>query len=108
MEFPTALKLSQEYLINSKGNMDKMCTVGRLILKKKRLKMWICPYAGSTETFEDFWMWLVHFKDVALAHILVYENPLASGRHLCIEAISHYGDFVAKVAELYPEYNVPR
>lgn len=41
MEFPTALKLSQEYLINSKGNMDKMCTVGRLILKKKkRLKIY--------------------------------------------------------------------
>lgn len=50
----------------------------------------------------------VHFKDVALAHILVYENTSATGRHLCLEAISHYGDFVAKVAELYPEYNVPR
>lgn len=50
----------------------------------------------------------VHFKDVALAHILVYENASAKGRHLCVEAISHYGDFVAKVAELYPEYNLPR
>ncbi|XP_027329678.1 cinnamoyl-CoA reductase 1-like [Abrus precatorius] len=63
---------------------------------------------GCTETFEDFFMGLVHFKDVALAHILVYENKVAAGRHLCAEAISHYGDFVAKVAELYPEYNVPR
>lgn len=50
----------------------------------------------------------VHFKDVALAHILVYENKSATGRHLCVEAISHYGDVVAKVAELYPEYKVPR
>ncbi|EEF35786.1 cinnamoyl-CoA reductase, putative [Ricinus communis] len=50
----------------------------------------------------------VHFKDVAMAHIMVYENPSASGRHLCVEAISHYGDFVAKVVELYPEYKVPR
>ncbi|KAM1951040.1 hypothetical protein ACFX15_005693 [Malus domestica] len=48
----------------------------------------------------------VHFKDVALAHILVYENKSATGRHLCVEAISRYGDFVAKVAELYPEYKV--
>ncbi|TXG74431.1 hypothetical protein EZV62_003010 [Acer yangbiense] len=63
---------------------------------------------GCTETYEDIWMGSVHFKDVALAHILVYENPSASGRHLSVEAISHYGDFVAKVAELYPEYNVPR
>ncbi|KAK0605631.1 hypothetical protein LWI29_029117 [Acer saccharum] len=63
---------------------------------------------GCTETYEDIWMGSVHFKDVALAHILVYENPSASGRHVCVEAIAHYGDFVAKVAELYPEYNVPR
>ncbi|KAG6629041.1 cinnamoyl-CoA reductase 1 [Carya illinoinensis] len=63
---------------------------------------------GCTETYENFFMGSVHFKDVALAHILVYENKSASGRHLCVEAISHYGDFVAKVAEIYPEYEVPR
>lgn len=63
---------------------------------------------GCAETFEDYFMGLVHFKDVALAHILVYENKEASGRHVCVETISHYGDFVAKVAELYPEYSVPR
>ncbi|XP_054798510.1 cinnamoyl-CoA reductase CAD2-like [Prosopis cineraria] len=63
---------------------------------------------GCTDTYEHFFMGSVHFKDVALAHILVYENKAASGRHLCVEAISHYGDFAAKVAELYPEYNLPR
>ncbi|KAJ6409356.1 hypothetical protein OIU84_008949 [Salix udensis] len=63
---------------------------------------------GCTETYQDFFMGSVHFKDVALAHIIVYENPSATGRHLCVEAISHYGDFVAKVAELYPEYKIPR
>lgn len=63
---------------------------------------------GCTATYEDFFMGLVHVKDVALAHILVYENNSAKGRHMCVEAITHYGDFAAKVAELYPEYNVPR
>ncbi|RZC91937.1 hypothetical protein C5167_021649 [Papaver somniferum] len=63
---------------------------------------------GCTEEYENFYMGPVHVKDVALAHILLYENPAASGRHLCVEAIRHYGDFAAKVAELYPEYNVPR
>lgn len=62
---------------------------------------------GCTEVYEDFFMGSVHVKDVALAHILVYENTSASGRHLCVEAISHYGDFAAKVAELCPEYKVP-
>ncbi|KAB1202252.1 Cinnamoyl-CoA reductase 1 [Morella rubra] len=63
---------------------------------------------GCTDTYENFFMGSVHFKDVALAHLLVYENKAATGRHLCVEAISHYGDFAAKVAELYPEFKVPR
>ncbi|MCL7051702.1 hypothetical protein MKW94_028174 [Papaver nudicaule] len=63
---------------------------------------------GCTEEYENFYMGPVHVKDVALAHILLYENTAASGRHLCVEAIRHYGDFAAKVAELYPEYNMPR
>ncbi|XP_059660909.1 cinnamoyl-CoA reductase CAD2-like [Cornus florida] len=63
---------------------------------------------GCTEIYEDAFMGSVHVKDVALAHILVYENTSATGRHLCVEAISHYGDFAAKVAELCPEYKVPR
>ncbi|XP_010685913.2 cinnamoyl-CoA reductase 1 [Beta vulgaris subsp. vulgaris] len=63
---------------------------------------------GCTETYRDLFMGIIHVKDVALAHILVYENKSATGRHLCVEAISHYGDFAAKVAELFPEYKVPR
>ncbi|KAK1354470.1 Cinnamoyl-CoA reductase 1 [Heracleum sosnowskyi] len=34
------------------------------------------------ETYEDLFIGSVHVKDVALAHMLVYENPSASGRHL--------------------------
>ncbi|MQL41219.1 SDR family NAD(P)-dependent oxidoreductase [Escherichia coli] len=63
---------------------------------------------GDTETYEDFFMGMAHFKDIATAHILAFENKKAAGRHLCVESIRHYGDFVAKVAELYPEYNVAK
>ncbi|CAL9163268.1 cinnamoyl-CoA reductase CAD2-like [Musa acuminata AAA Group] len=63
---------------------------------------------GCTDEYPDFYMGSVHVKDVALAHILLYENPSATGRHLCIEAISHWSDFASKVAELYPDYKVPR
>ncbi|KAK1285334.1 Cinnamoyl-CoA reductase 1 [Acorus calamus] len=63
---------------------------------------------GCTDEYEHFYMGPVHVKDVALAHILLYENPSASGRHLCVESIAHYSDFAAKVAELYPEYEIPR
>ncbi|XP_054790564.1 cinnamoyl-CoA reductase 1-like [Prosopis cineraria] len=63
---------------------------------------------GDTETYEDFFMGMAHFKDVAMAHVLAFEKKEASGRHLCVEAIRHYGDFVEKVAELYPDYNVAK
>ncbi|XP_058075102.1 phenylacetaldehyde reductase-like [Magnolia sinica] len=62
---------------------------------------------GSNEPYENYYMGSVHVKDVALAHILAYEVPSASGRHLCVEGICHFSDFAAKVAELYPEYNIP-
>lgn len=56
----------------------------------------------------DLFMGYVHVKDVALAHILVYENASAAGRYLCVEALSHYDDLAAKMDELYPEYKIPR
>ncbi|WOL06345.1 hypothetical protein Cni_G15077 [Canna indica] len=63
---------------------------------------------GFSEEYADFYMGPVHVKDVALAHILLYENPSAAGRHLCVESIAHWSDFASKVAQLYPEYKVPR
>ncbi|KAH6811061.1 Rossmann-fold superfamily protein [Perilla frutescens var. frutescens] len=72
------------------------------------MQMLLLLLKGCSEHYADVFMGSVHVKDVALAHILVYENTSATGRHLCVEAISHYGDFAAKVAELYPEYNIPK
>lgn len=64
--------------------------------------------AGDTETYEDFFMGMAHFKDIAMAHILAFEKKEASGRHLCVEAIRHYADFVDKLADLFPQYTVVR
>ncbi|KAL5662953.1 hypothetical protein ACJX0J_023061, partial [Zea mays] len=63
---------------------------------------------GCTEEYKDIWMGVVHVEDVALAHLLVFENPSASGRHICAESISHLSDFAAKLAELYPNNKVPK
>lgn len=63
---------------------------------------------GDKATYEDFFMGMAHVKDVAMAHILALENKKAAGRHLCVEAIRHWIDFVDIVANLYPEYNVHR
>ncbi|XP_078162775.1 phenylacetaldehyde reductase-like [Carex rostrata] len=61
---------------------------------------------GCSDEYPDYYMGPVHVEDVALAHILLYENPHASGRHLCVQSIIHWCDFASKVAELYPQYKV--
>ncbi|XP_040378813.1 phenylacetaldehyde reductase [Oryza brachyantha] len=62
---------------------------------------------GCTEEYADYYMGPVHVEDVALAHVLLYENPSASGRHICVQSVVHWSDFACKVAELYPNYKVP-
>lgn len=62
----------------------------------------------GNDFFEGFFMALVHVKDVALAHLLLYENTSAAGRHLCVESLSRYDDFAEKMGKLYPEYKLPR
>ncbi|KAI5062083.1 hypothetical protein GOP47_0022622 [Adiantum capillus-veneris] len=62
--------------------------------------------ASDPQTFS--WIGIVNVKDVAIAHILLFEKPNANGRHLCTIAITHFSDFADKVAQLYPRYNVCR
>ncbi|CAN6573114.1 unnamed protein product [Malus baccata var. baccata] len=51
---------------------------------------------------------IIHIlKDVALAHILVYETPSAGGRYLCAESVLHRGDVVEILAKFFPEYPIP-
>lgn len=62
---------------------------------------------GSAKTYANSIQAYVHVKDVALAHILVYENPSASGRYLCAESVLHRGEVVEILAKFFPEYPIP-
>lgn len=62
---------------------------------------------GSAKTYANSVQAYVHVKDVALAHILVYETPSASGRYLCAESVLHRGDVVEILAKFFPEYPIP-
>lgn len=48
----------------------------------------------------------VSVKDVALAHILAYENPHASGRYIVSQEVVHFEDVVNLLRRLFPEYPV--
>uniref|UniRef100_A0A0D6QST0 cinnamoyl-CoA reductase n=1 Tax=Araucaria cunninghamii TaxID=56994 RepID=A0A0D6QST0_ARACU len=62
---------------------------------------------GSAKTYANLTQAYVDVRDVALAHILVYETPSASGRYLCAESTMHRGELVALLAQLFPQYPLP-
>lgn len=62
---------------------------------------------GSAKTYANSIQAYVHVKDVALAHILLYETPSASGRHICAERVLHRGDVVEILTKFFPEYPIP-
>ncbi|KAI9198905.1 hypothetical protein LWI28_024162 [Acer negundo] len=62
---------------------------------------------GSAKTYANSVQAYVHVMDVALAHILVYEAPEASGRYLCAESVLHRGEVVEILAKFFPEYPIP-
>lgn len=72
------------------------------------MAMFLRLLQGGTEGYQNNHMGCVHVKDVAEGHILLYETPSASGRHLCVEATNHWSDFAEMVAKLYPEYKIHR
>ncbi|KAH9617609.1 hypothetical protein KSS87_015325 [Heliosperma pusillum] len=62
---------------------------------------------GSTKTYANSIQAYVDVRDVALAHILVFENPSANGRFLCAESVLHRGEVCEILAKFFPEYPVP-
>ncbi|TXG46750.1 hypothetical protein EZV62_026044 [Acer yangbiense] len=62
---------------------------------------------GSAKTYANSVQAYVHVRDVALAHILVYEAQEASGRYLCAESVLHRGEVVDILAKFFPEYPIP-
>nr|CAC07424.1 cinnamoyl-CoA reductase [Populus trichocarpa] len=62
---------------------------------------------GSAKTYANSVQAYVHVRDVALAHILVFETPSASGRYLCSESVLHRGEVVEILAKFFPEYPIP-
>ncbi|XP_022153511.1 cinnamoyl-CoA reductase 2-like isoform X2 [Momordica charantia] len=62
---------------------------------------------GSAKTYVNAVQGYVDVKDVAKAHVLVYETPSASGRYICVESMLHRGELVDILAKYFPEYPLP-
>jgi len=42
----------------------------------------------------------VDVRDVAIAHVLAYENASANGRYLLVERVIHYSDVVKMISHM--------
>ena len=62
---------------------------------------------GSVKTYADAVQAYVHVRDVADAHVRVFEAPGAAGRYLCADAVLHREDVVRTLRKFFPEYPVP-
>ncbi|NP_001234830.1 phenylacetaldehyde reductase [Solanum lycopersicum] len=67
----------------------------------------ILQLLNGSETYPNSTFGWVNVKDVALAHILAFENPSANGRYLMVESVAHYSEIVKILRELYPTLKLP-
>ncbi|KAH9309239.1 hypothetical protein KI387_037150, partial [Taxus chinensis] len=62
---------------------------------------------GSAKTYANLTQAYVDVRDVAEAHILVYERPSACGRYLCAETNMHRSQLVQMLSDMFPQYPSP-
>jgi nucleoside-diphosphate-sugar epimerase len=65
-------------------------------------------YPGQKLDMEPYYIGCVDVRDVAQSLLVLYENPSAQGRHLCLESTERLVDFIDKLANLYPEFPLHR
>ncbi|KAL3620357.1 hypothetical protein CASFOL_035269 [Castilleja foliolosa] len=62
---------------------------------------------NGAETYPNATFGWVNVKDVAMAHVLGFENPLASGRYLMVQSVAHFSELVDILRGLYPSLRLP-
>ncbi|KAL5211956.1 hypothetical protein ABZP36_022803 [Zizania latifolia] len=61
---------------------------------------------GTVATYPNAVAAYADVRDVARAHVLVYECPHARGRYLCIGTVLHRAQFLKMLKDLFPNYPV--
>ena len=61
----------------------------------------------GSSTFPNATFGWVNVQDVAMAHVLAFELPSASGRYCLVERVVHYSEILKIIHELYPSFQLP-
>ncbi|KAF8775442.1 hypothetical protein HU200_004865 [Digitaria exilis] len=72
------------------------------------LQLLLLILRGGRLDMDGYQIGCVDVRDVACSLIVLYENPSAQGRHLCLESIERMVDLTNRLAELYPDLPVNR
>lgn len=64
-------------------------------------------YFAGAQTFPNTCFRFVDVRDVALAHILAFENPSAGGRYCIVGQVVHCHDALQILRNLYPTLQLP-
>ncbi|TVU22712.1 hypothetical protein EJB05_32429, partial [Eragrostis curvula] len=83
-------------------------TIGEMLQPTLNLSiaLVVASYMKGKKRYPNAVAAYVDVQDVARAHLLVYENPTASGRYLCIGDVLHRSEFLQMMRELYPQYPI--
>ncbi|KAL6600304.1 hypothetical protein ACP70R_045104 [Stipagrostis hirtigluma subsp. patula] len=61
---------------------------------------------GTKKSYRNIVVSYVDVRDVARVHVLVYEDPTAHGRYLCIGTVLHLYQLLQLLRELFPQYPI--
>ncbi|KAL5653723.1 hypothetical protein ACJX0J_033042, partial [Zea mays] len=83
-------------------------TIGRMLQPTLNISLAnVAAYMmGTKKAYSNVIGGYVDVQDVALAHILVYEDLRTHGRYLCIGDMLHLSKYVQMMRELFPQYPI--
>ncbi|KAF7081260.1 hypothetical protein CFC21_085222 [Triticum aestivum] len=83
-------------------------TIGPALQQKLNLGIaFINRYlTGAKKTCPNAVAGYTDVRDVARAHVVVYERPDARGRYLCMGAVLHRAHFLQLLRDLFPQYPI--
>ncbi|KAL9321849.1 hypothetical protein ACSQ67_009902 [Phaseolus vulgaris] len=67
----------------------------------------VLNFVNGSPTFKNITLGWIDVRDVAMAHILAYENASANGRYLLVERVEHHSNAVKILRDLYPTLQLP-
>jgi hypothetical protein len=83
-------------------------TIGRMLQPTLNLSLSIVAtyMKGTKKAYSNAVGAYVDVRDVALAHILVFEDVSTHGRYLCIGHMLHQSEFLQMMRDLFPQYPI--